>query len=161
MVDVGAKGHPILGDPVRIVYRSGPGGKCRLRSPRVGGKALANRGPNVPEWPLSHDGLMILEHVVLDVVPGEEGAFEEAFSQAKLIISAATGFRSLRLGRCVERASRHLLLVEWDELEDHTKGFRGSAGYEEWKGLLHRFYDPFPIVDHYEDLVIVEGRTDR
>lgn len=104
---------------------------------------------------------MILEHAVLDVIPGEEDAFEEAFPRAKSIISAAAGFQSLRLGRCVEQASRYLLLVEWGDLEDHTKGFRGSAAYEEWKALLHHFYDPFPTVDHYEDLVTVEGSTDR
>lgn len=104
---------------------------------------------------------MILEHAVLEVVPGEEGRFEEAFSRARSVISAAEGFRSLRLGRCVEQANRYLLLVEWDELEDHTKSFRGSAAYAEWKGILHRFYDPFPAVDHYEDLVIVEDRTER
>jgi len=100
---------------------------------------------------------VILEHAILEVVPGEEGSFEEAFSRAKAIIAAAAGFRSLRLGRCVGHASQYLLLVEWDELEDHTKGFRGSAAYEEWKGLLHHFYDPFPTVDHYEGLVTVEA----
>jgi len=103
---------------------------------------------------------MILEHAVLEVVPGEEGFFEEAFSRAKSIISASAGFRSLRLGRCTERAGRYLLLVEWDQLEDHTEGFRGSAAYQEWKGLLHHFYDPFPAVDHYQDVLTVEVGTD-
>jgi hypothetical protein len=28
-------------------------------------------------------------------------------------------------------------------------GFRGSADYERWKGLLHHFYDPFPVVEHF------------
>jgi heme-degrading monooxygenase HmoA len=43
-----------------------------------------------------------------------------------------------------------VLLVRWETLEDHTEGFRGSAGYEEWKRLLHHFYDPFPTVQHFE-----------
>lgn len=100
---------------------------------------------------------MVLEHAVLDVLPGEEPAFEEAFSRATAIISGAAGFRSLRLGRCIERRSRYLLLVEWEALEDHTEGFRSSAAYQAWKALLHRFYDPFPTVDHYDDLVTVAG----
>ena len=29
-------------------------------------------------------------------------------------------------------------------------GFRGSPEYQEWKQLLHHFYDPFPTVEHYE-----------
>jgi hypothetical protein len=39
--------------------------------------------------------------------------------------------------------------VEWRELEDHTLGFRLSDRYEDWRRLLHRFYNPFPVVEHY------------
>lgn len=98
---------------------------------------------------------MVLEHAVLEIIPGQEDAFEEAFSTAKRIISAAAGFRSLRLSRCVENRSRYLLLVEWDRLESHTDGFRGSAAYDEWRTLLHHFYNPFPTVDHYEETAVV------
>ncbi|MET0421664.1 MAG: antibiotic biosynthesis monooxygenase [Acidimicrobiia bacterium] len=93
---------------------------------------------------------MILEHVVLEVRPGREAEFELTFATAKSIISSMPGFRSLVLDRCIEARSRYLLLVEWDRLEDHTEGFRGSPQYEEWRALLHHFYDPFPTVEHYE-----------
>lgn len=38
---------------------------------------------------------MILEHAVLEVLPGREPAFEEAFATAKTLICTAEGFRSL------------------------------------------------------------------
>ena len=98
---------------------------------------------------------MVLEHAVLEVIPGQETSFQDTFATAKEIIAAAAGFRSLRLSRCMEKPSRYLLLVEWDSLEDHTHGFRGSAAYQEWRRLLHHFYDPFPVVDHYEDRVLL------
>ncbi len=98
---------------------------------------------------------MVLEHAVLEVVPAQETAFEEAFAAAKTLISAAAGFRSLHLARCVENPNRYLLLVEWEQLEDHTIGFRGSAAYQEWRSLLHHFYDPFPTVEHYESRVTI------
>ena len=104
---------------------------------------------------LAPDGGVILEHAVLEVVPGQEAAFEDAFAAAKGIISAAAGFRSLRLSRCIEEPNRFLLLVEWENLEDHTEGFRGSAAYQEWRSLLHHFYDPFPTVLHYQDRVTI------
>ena len=97
---------------------------------------------------------MILEHAVLQVVAGRTDAFEEAFSKAEAIISSMPGFLSLRLARCLEESDRYLLLVEWERLEDHTEGFRGSPQYEEWRGLLHHFYDPFPTVDHYAEPII-------
>jgi heme-degrading monooxygenase HmoA len=93
---------------------------------------------------------VILEHAVLEVIPGEERRFEAAFGEAKSIISAMPGFRSLRLERCIEKPSRYVLLVEWERLEDHTEGFRGSPDYQRWRELLHHFYEPFPVVDHYE-----------
>lgn len=96
---------------------------------------------------------MVLEHALLQVVKGREDEFERAFSEASSIISAMDGFRSLRLERCLEDRSRYLLLVEWERLEDHTVGFRGSAEYERWRELLHHFYDPIPAVDHYEPVL--------
>ena len=92
---------------------------------------------------------MILEHALLPVRPGQEADFERAFATAKDIISAVPGFRTLILSRCLERPGGYLLLVEWDRLEDHTEGFRGSPAYEDWRALLHSFYDPFPVVEHY------------
>jgi heme-degrading monooxygenase HmoA len=98
---------------------------------------------------------MVLEHACLDVIPGRERAFEEAFGRAKGIIASMPGFRSLRLERCIEQTRRYLLLVEWERLEDHTEGFRGSPAYEEWRSLLHHFYDPFPTVEHFETITAV------
>jgi heme-degrading monooxygenase HmoA len=92
---------------------------------------------------------VILEVAILNVIPGQESAFEAAFDEARKIIATMTGFLGLQLERCVEVRSRYLLLVRWKTLEDHTIGFRGSPQYQEWKSLLHRFYDPFPTVEHY------------
>jgi len=92
---------------------------------------------------------VITEQAVLDVKPGREREFEIAFSEAQAIIASMPGFESLQLLRCLERSNRYLLLVSWERLEDHTEGFRKSAGYDEWRRLLHHFYDPFPTVEHF------------
>jgi len=98
---------------------------------------------------------VILEHAELSVTPGREAEFEAAFRAASPIISSSPGFRRLLLSRCLERDNVFLLLVEWNRLEDHTEGFRGSPGYQEWRRLLHSFYDPFPVVEHFRPLFIV------
>lgn len=92
---------------------------------------------------------MILEVAPLDVVPGREDEFERAFGEAEKIISASPGFVDLSLQRCVERPNRYLLQVRWETLEDHTVGFRQGPLYPRWRELLHHFYDPFPVVEHY------------
>jgi len=97
---------------------------------------------------------MILEAVILYVKPGLESDFEAAFKKASKIISLMDGYLSHELHRCIEVKGKYLLLVKWKNLEAHTVGFRSSAEYQEWKKLLHHFYDPFPIVEHFEEIEI-------
>ena len=95
---------------------------------------------------------MITEHAILPVIPGQEAEFIEAMDRATSIIASAPGFLSLRVERCIEQPSTFLLLVEWESLEAHTEGFRNSDAYGEWRALLHHFYDPFPVVEHFESV---------
>lgn len=93
---------------------------------------------------------MILEVAILNIVAGKQLDFQHAFLRAQLIISRMKGYVSHELQKCVENDHQYILLVTWETLEDHTVGFRGSAEYQEWKALLHHFYDPFPTVEHYQ-----------
>ena len=95
---------------------------------------------------------MILEVAILNVRQGQTAEFEEAFAVAKKIISLMPGYISHELHRCIEVKNKYLLLVRWQRLEDHTVGFRNSAEYQDWKRLLHHFYEPFPIVEHFSDI---------
>ncbi len=92
---------------------------------------------------------MILEVAPLSVRAGCEAQFEAAFREAQAIIASMPGYLSHELQRCLERPNEYVLLVRWRTLEAHQVGFRGSPQYAEWKRLLHRFYDPFPVVSHY------------
>ena len=95
---------------------------------------------------------MITEHAILPVIAGRESDFEAAFDTARHIISAMPGFRGLTLSRSIESPSEYLLLVDWDTLADHTIGFRTSESYQQWKALLHEFYEPFPVVEHFDQV---------
>jgi heme-degrading monooxygenase HmoA len=93
---------------------------------------------------------MILEVALLKVRAGQTEAFENAFHEARNIISSTPGYLSHELQRCIEEPDKYLLLVKWRKLEDHTIAFRQSTPYQDWKRLLHHFYDPFPAVEHFE-----------
>ncbi len=92
---------------------------------------------------------MILEAAQLTIKPGREAAFEAAMRQARPLIEASPGFGGIEVRRCIERPNAYLLLVRWETLEDHTVGFRGSDRYQQWRALLHDFYDPLPTVEHF------------
>jgi heme-degrading monooxygenase HmoA len=81
---------------------------------------------------------MILEAVILPVKAGQEDEFEAAFKQASPIIASMKGYIQHELHRCIETPNRYLLLVHWE--------------YQEWKRLLHHFYDPFPVVEHFQNV---------
>lgn len=95
---------------------------------------------------------MILEHALLPVRPGLESSFEAAFAAARHLILSMGGCRGLTLSRGIESPSTYLLLVTWDSVNDHEVGFRTSPQYQEWRKLLHHFYEPFPVVEHFTEV---------
>ncbi|POY39326.1 antibiotic biosynthesis monooxygenase [Solitalea longa] len=96
---------------------------------------------------------MILEAALLYVKPGLKQQFESDFRIAGKYIGAIKGYKGHSLHRCLEQENKYLLQVNWETLEDHTIGFRQSAEYLEWKKLLHHYYDPFPVVEHFEKVL--------
>jgi heme-degrading monooxygenase HmoA len=100
---------------------------------------------------------MILEAAYLRVVGGQQAQFEQAFSEASPLIAATPGYIGHQLQRCLEEPGSYLLLVQWQTLAAHTEDFRGSPRYAQWKALLHHFYDPFPTVQHFEQVYASES----
>ena len=95
---------------------------------------------------------MILELAMLSIRPGLGKDFEANFAVASGIISSVPGYVNHSMRRSIEDPNKYILQVNWETLEAHTRGFRESPRYLEWKALLHHFYDPFPTVEHFEEL---------
>ncbi len=93
---------------------------------------------------------VILEQAIFAITPGSEADFEAAMGAAKEVIAEAKGFRSLTLRRCIERPSSYLLLNEWDTVEDHIVGFRGSELFVRWRELIGPYFAAAPEVEHFE-----------
>ena len=96
---------------------------------------------------------MIHEVAVLFLKDGAESRFKEDFKLAGQYISSIEGYIGHSLKKCIEQKNKYLLLVDWDKLENHTIGFRQSSQYLDWKKLLHHYYDPFPVVEHFETVI--------
>jgi len=96
---------------------------------------------------------VIVESAILSVKPGQGPAFEAALKQALPLIEATPGFIGLEVRPCIEKGDHYLLLVRWENLEDHTIGFRQSDRYPKWREALHHFYDPMPAILHYREPV--------
>ena len=92
---------------------------------------------------------MILEVATIDIRPGTNQAFEENLQKAQSVISRAKGYIGHHFHHCVEQDNRYLLLIRWAMLDDHTKGFRESELFKEWRGLIGTFFESPPSVQHY------------
>ncbi|GLZ78961.1 hypothetical protein Afil01_37680 [Actinorhabdospora filicis] len=89
---------------------------------------------------------------VFEINEGQEDAFAAAYAQARPIIAEADGCRSVRMTRGVESPKRFVLLVEWETLEAHTEGFRGSERFPRWRAAIDSFWSAPPVVEHYRDV---------
>lgn len=93
---------------------------------------------------------MIVERALVAVRPGSGPAFEAAVARGAPHVAGSIGFRSLSLHRGIEQPDRYLLLIEWDSVEDHTVGFRGSEAFTRWRAEIGPYLDGDPDVEHYD-----------
>lgn len=93
---------------------------------------------------------MILELATIDIKKGTNTAFEQNLQQAQFVISKSKGYIGHQFQKCLEQDNRYVLLIRWETLEDHTKGFRESELFKEWRSLIGPFFDKAPVVQHYE-----------
>ncbi len=93
---------------------------------------------------------MIVEHAILQVRSGQAEAFEAAMTEARPLVANQPGFHSIEVRKSDDDPERYLLLIVWDRIESHREGFRQSPEYQQWRTLLHPFYDPMPVVNYYE-----------
>lgn len=91
---------------------------------------------------------MILEVAALTIQQGKEEQFEAVFATASKVIASSKGYISHELQRSIETPNRYYLLVQWQTLEDHTEGFRGSPLFAQWRGHIASFMASPPVVEH-------------
>lgn len=90
---------------------------------------------------------MVTEVADFSIRPGAEADFTAAYHQAKGLVSASEGCRSMRMTRSVETPTRFVLLVEWDSVEAH-QAFRDSERLGSWRGLIGPHFAAPPHVEH-------------
>ena len=96
---------------------------------------------------------MIHEIAEIEVIAGQEAAFEAGVAEAAPHFKAARGCRSFALDRSIEHPQRYRLVVGWDSVEDHMVHFRESAGFQAWRALAGPYFVGTPRVEHVERVI--------
>jgi heme-degrading monooxygenase HmoA len=95
---------------------------------------------------------VVTEIAVLEITPGSEEAFADAYRKVRHEVAETEGCRSVRLTRGVESPSRFVLLVDWDSVEAHEGNFRASDRFGRWRAAIGPHFARPPQVGHYVDI---------
>ncbi|MSQ70907.1 MAG: antibiotic biosynthesis monooxygenase [Betaproteobacteria bacterium] len=93
---------------------------------------------------------MIVEIATMKIKAGQRQAFEAVWLRAESIISAAKGYVSHEMRRCIETPDKYQLLARWQTVEAHTVDFRQSEAYKTFRGMIGEFFAEAPQVEHFE-----------
>jgi quinol monooxygenase YgiN len=96
---------------------------------------------------------MIYEVAELYIKPESHSAFQAAVTEAVPIFKAAKGCLSMRLDRDIETPDTYHLVVGWETLDNHVVDFRGSEGFQAWRGLVGSHFALTPKVEHFDTVV--------
>ena len=96
---------------------------------------------------------MIMEIAHITVKPGSENEFEAGVKKAAPLFQRAKGCSGMTLQRSHEKPSLYRLLVKWETIENHTKDFRESADFQEWRKLVGHCFAAPPEVEHVKEVV--------
>ncbi|HEU5007921.1 MAG TPA: antibiotic biosynthesis monooxygenase family protein [Jatrophihabitantaceae bacterium] len=95
---------------------------------------------------------MVIEVADIQVAPGSEDAFTDAYRGVREVLVSTPGCRSARMARCIESPSRFVLLVEWDSVEAHEQNFRASDRFATWRAAIGPFFAAPPHVEHVQEI---------
>ncbi len=95
---------------------------------------------------------MVIEVADLQITPGAEEEFVEAFLGVRDVLAGTPGCRSVRMTRCIESPSRFVLLVEWDSVEAHEQNFRATDRFGHWRAAIGGFFAEPPHVEHVQEI---------
>jgi len=93
---------------------------------------------------------MIMEFAQLTIRSGSERQFEAEFPAAIKVLGGSRGYLSHELRRSMESPNRYALIVQWQTIEDHTVGFRGSPAFSQWRAAIGPFLASAPVVEHFQ-----------
>lgn len=92
---------------------------------------------------------MIVEYIRYTIVSDSAQAFEAAYTHARESLDDSAHCLGYELTRCVEEPSSYTLRIEWDSLEGHERGFRGSEQFTQFLPHIRPFIGAIEEMRHY------------
>ena len=102
--------------------------------------------------PTAYNLPMVTEIAIFTVREGHQKDFEASVAKAQKYFAAVDYCHEWKLIHCIEQPDRYMLQVRWTDMESHTKTFRGSPEYADFRATMGAFTSGPADVQHYDDV---------
>lgn len=92
---------------------------------------------------------MVLETAQINLKPGAVDDFLSVLPAGIKILQQAKGFIGISVQTGIERSDVVLLTIQWETLENHTKDFRESELFAQWREVISPYFVTPPLVEHW------------
>ena len=91
---------------------------------------------------------MVKEHVMINIIPGQEQTFEQKMVKGSALLLAADGAIGVELLRGLEQPSTFVLMIEWDTIDSHT-AFTATPEFDAFRELVGPLFGAKPEMQHF------------
>jgi quinol monooxygenase YgiN len=92
---------------------------------------------------------MVVEYIRYEVPAPRHDEFVAAYKAAAKELEASPHCLSYEISEGVEEPNNFTVRIEWDSVEGHEKGFRGSAQFGPFFAKVKPFYSEIREMKHY------------
>ena len=93
---------------------------------------------------------MVIEYIRYSVPAERRADFERAYAEAAAVLDASEHCLRYEVSRGVEEPENYVVRIEWNSLEGHEKGFRGSPEFSSFFQRVRPFFDDIQEMRHYD-----------
>lgn len=93
---------------------------------------------------------MVIEYIRYQIPLARHAEFVAAYRAAGADLAASAHCIRHEISRGVEEPDNFIVRIEWDSLDGHEKGFRGSAEFRSFFAKVKPFFADIREMKHYQ-----------
>ncbi|MGI8910526.1 MAG: antibiotic biosynthesis monooxygenase family protein [Rubrobacteraceae bacterium] len=93
---------------------------------------------------------MVIEYIRYSISEERHAEFEKAYGEAAKVLDASPHCLRYEVSHGVEEPEHYVVRIEWDSIEGHEQGFRGSPEFRAFFQAVRPFFDDIQEMRHYE-----------
>lgn len=102
---------------------------------------------------------MIVEYIRYKIPPAQAARFEQDYAEAARSLGASAHCLGYELTCCLDEPASYILRIEWDSVEGHMQGFRGSAEFRSFFAAIKPYVDMIEEMRHYQATAVQRTKS--